>query len=125
MKKQLTRCYRLFVDGPGTFNSEIYLVGGGGYGFELATCTSCGEVFVLNREDPGIRSRSLTDLVPLTLCPKCGTELRVSLSPYPETFVARDGSLGSYVSSRVPPDAESLVREMWSLEAGDWGPDRR
>lgn len=121
MKRRKLRCYRAFTDVDGTYNNEVFYAAPEGYRLELATCTSCGEVFIVDRENPDVGQRPTSEVDPHIVCPRCGVDLKKSLSPYPETFVGRDGRLGSFIPpSVIPPDKESVVMDLWALESKDW-----
>ncbi len=118
MNKRKTRCYVAYCDAGGIFNNEVFYTASEGYRIDLATCTKCGAVFVLDRENPATANRSLNDLTAKLHCPECGCALDESIRSYPDTFVGKGGHLGSFKPSRIiPPDEQSHVFDFWELEA--------
>ncbi|OQX67402.1 MAG: hypothetical protein B6A08_15630 [Sorangiineae bacterium NIC37A_2] len=121
MRRRKVRCYRAFAEGAGTFNNEVFYIATEGYRIELASCTCCGEVFAVDRENRNIGARALREVSASVACPGCGTVLRDSISAYPEVFLARNGKLGCFSPPTIiPPDEESAVMEFWALEIEDF-----
>jgi hypothetical protein len=116
MKREKIRCYRDYAWAGDVANNEVYYLAAEGRAWELATCTHCGELFFLDREDPAIGKRSLSDIAGGESCPGCGTELRLTIARYPQTFLAPNGQLGSFhPSGRIPKDSDSSIRDLWRL----------
>jgi hypothetical protein len=122
MRRHQIRCYEAFVEGAGVYNNRAFYSAGDTYRSALATCTAYGEVFIVDREDPGVGNRLLTEVRADRPCPACGVPLYSSLSSYPTTFRAENGRIGSCEEpTRIPPDQESVVLTLWALTADDWG----
>jgi hypothetical protein len=116
MKRRLVRCYRGFGSLPGRANIEVVYTIPEMYLIKLFTCVECGEVFVIDFENPALAGKTAEQISGNTLCPKCNTSLAESIRPYPEDFRADDGRVGHFEPDRIiPPDSESLVREFWEL----------
>jgi hypothetical protein len=105
------------VKGGGVYNNRVVYPAADGYRLELATCVRCGELFLVDRENPLIGLQQVGRLGAGVPCPKCGNDLGECLRDYPANFVAGNGRLGSFSPpSWVPPDDESVVLEFWLLE---------
>lgn len=118
MKPRQVRCYRGFASVPGRFNIEVlYTVPDFGYWSRLFTCIECGEIFVIDFENPSFAGKTAEQIAGDAVCPKCGKSLRETIRPYPEHFRTDDGQVGHFEPERIiPPDSESLVKEV--LEIG-------
>jgi len=117
MKKRLVRCYRGFASVPGRTNIEVfYTVPDFGYSNKLFTCMECGELFMIDFENPAFAGKATEQIAANSLCPKCGKSLGETVCAYPETFRTDDGRIGNFQPDRIiPPDSESLVKEVWEL----------
>src|SRR4051794_40107649 len=121
MRRLKIRCYTAYVEARGIFNNEVIYTVPEGYRLDLASCTSCGEIFVVDREDPAIGDRPLSAVRDDVSCPGCGSALNEAMEPYPDVFIASDGLLATFQRpSNIPPDADSSVREFWALEPAEW-----
>lgn len=118
MKPRLVRCSRGFASLPGKANIEVlYTVPDFGYGNKLFTCIECGELFVIDFENPNFAGKTAEQIASNAACPKCGKPLRETICAYPESFRADDGRVGHFEPDRIiPPDSESIVKEL--LEIG-------
>lgn len=117
MKPRLVRCYRGFASLPGRFNIEVfYTVPDMGYWNKLFTCIECGELFVIDFENPNFAGKTAEQIAGNVACPKCRKPLRETIRPYPEHFHADDGRVGNFEPERIiPPDSESLVKEFLEI----------
>jgi hypothetical protein len=116
MKPSLTRCFRGFASVPGRWNIEVFYTMPDIYFAKLCTCVQCGESYVIDFENPRIAGKTVQQIAGDALCPRCGSPLRDTIQPYPETFRTEDGRLGSFDPGRtIPPDSESLVKEFLEL----------
>jgi DNA-directed RNA polymerase subunit RPC12/RpoP len=116
MKKRLVRCFVGFGTTGGRSNIEVFYVVPEMYAKALYTCLECGEVFVADLENPAFAGRESAEVVKGTRCPSCNADLNQTISCYPQTFRAPDGSLGSFdPGTIIPPDNESLVREFFEI----------
>lgn len=118
MKTRLVRCYRGFASLPGKANIEVfYIAPDFGYATKLFTCIECGELFIIDFENPNFAGKTAEQIAGNTMCPKCGKPLRETIRAYPENFRAEDGRVGDFEPDRIiPPDSESIVKEF--LEIG-------
>ena len=116
MNKRLVRCYEGFGSTDRRSNVEVFYIIPEMYAKALYTCTECGEVFVADLENPAFAGREVADVVKGMNCPSCNADLSATISSYPKTFRAPDGSLGSFdPGTIIPPDSESLVREFFEI----------
>ena len=59
MKPRLVRCYRGFASLPGKANIEVfYTVPDFGYSNKLFTCIECGELFIIDFENPNFAGKT-------------------------------------------------------------------
>src|SRR5206468_3294576 len=76
MKPRLVRCYRGFASLPGKANIEVfYTVPDFGYSNKLFTCIECGELFIIDFENPNFAGKTAEQIAATALCPKCGKRL--------------------------------------------------
>lgn len=117
MKRRLVRCYRGFAAVAGKANIEVfYTAPDFGYFSKLFTCIECGELFVIDFENPAFAGKTAEQIAVSVVCPKCGKPLSETIRAYPETFRTDDGRIGHYEPDRIiPPDSESLVKEFWEI----------
>ena len=118
MKPRLVKCFRGFASVPGRFNIEVfYTVPDFGYWNKLFTCIECGELFIIDFENPNFAGKTAEQIAANAQCPKCGKRLEETIRAYPESFRAEDGRVGHFEPERIiPPDSESIVKEF--LEIG-------
>ncbi|MCW3088600.1 MAG: hypothetical protein JWQ78_1986 [Sediminibacterium sp.] len=118
MEKKPIRCYKEFAHVyPGIYNYEVYcMIYEGWSNFSLVTCMNCGELFVIDWENPLTEKRSIESLAENKLCPSCNIPLKESIKEYPQNIRLKDGKVGSFaVSNRIPEDDESLVMNFYTL----------
>jgi DNA-directed RNA polymerase subunit RPC12/RpoP len=117
MKPRLVRCYRGFASLPGKANIEVfYTVPDFGYGKKLFICIECGELFIIDFENPNVAGKTAEQIAANARCPKCGKRLEETIRAYPESFRADDGRVGYFEPDRIiPPDSESMVKEFLEI----------
>jgi len=117
MKPRLVRCFRGFASLSGQFNTEVfYTVPDFGYWNKLFICIECGELFVIDMDNPAVAGKTIEQIASNASCPNCGKRLAETIRVYPEYFRAEDGRIGHFDSGRViPPDSESLVKEFLEI----------
>ncbi|HLP20899.1 MAG TPA: hypothetical protein VK174_11390 [Chitinophagales bacterium] len=116
MKKRKMRVYSTFVEAHGKYNNEIFCPVQDGYKLLLAICTNCGELFVIDMENPLTCNLTVRDIAKHSLCPQCNSPLFATLERYPETFVTKDNQVGHYVTqSYIPTDDETKIIEAWEI----------
>jgi hypothetical protein len=117
MRTRLVRCYRGFASVAGRANIQVfYTLPDFGYSTKLFTCIECGELFVIDFENPAFAGKTAEQIAASAACPKCGKPLSETIRAYPKTFRTEDGRIGHFEPDRIiPPDSESLVREFWEV----------
>ena len=117
MNKCLIRCYRGYAIVGSRHNEEVlYTLPSGYSNKDLYSCVSCGELFSIDQEAVHHTKHTIKSVIRNLKCPSCSSKLSESLKPYPATFLASDGSIGHYQPERrIPPDSESLIKEVWDL----------
>jgi len=116
MKMRQVRCYRGFASLGARWNIPVFYVLPEMYRIELFICTQCGEIYVVDFENPKHHGRSIEFISGSSCCQKCGQSLGEILRSYPETFRTDDGQIGHFEASRIiPPDSESLVKDFLEL----------
>lgn len=101
----------------GKANIEVfYTVPDFGYWTRLFTCIECGELFVIDFENPVFAGKTAEQITVDALCPACGKSLSETIRAYPEHFRTDDGQVGHFEPDRMsPPDSESLVKEFLEI----------
>lgn len=118
MKKKKIRCYRTFAQvAPNVFNYPVYFMAYEGWSnFSLATCINCGELFVIDWENPKTKGLSVQNIVGSIKCPNCKVFLKDTIKDYPRTIRLSDGKLGSYIpGTDIPPDHESHIVDFFEI----------
>jgi DNA-directed RNA polymerase subunit RPC12/RpoP len=101
---------------PNRFNIEVFYTVPEMYLIKLFTCIECGELFVIDFENPAFAGKSAEEIAGNVRCPQCGRLLRETIRPYPENFRV-DEQVGHFAPDRsIPPDSESMVKEILELE---------
>lgn len=113
MKKRIIRCFQSFASLSGKYNIEVfYTVPDFGHWNKLFTCIECGELFVVDLENPIFANKDDKQIAGNISCPKCGKSLSETIRPYPENFRTDDGQIGHFnPGNYIPSDNESLVHE--------------
>ena len=117
MRKRQVRCYSGYANVGTVANVKVYFTFSEAYDLRLFSCLSCGEIFVIDYENPGLHNKSYSQVAVGQLCPRCGSNLGSVLSPYPDQFYYLDGKIGEFEKPRIiPNDNESEVREFFEIE---------
>jgi hypothetical protein len=118
MEKIKVRCYKAFGNVyPGVYNYPVYYFAYEGWSNKtFATCIHCGELFVVDWENPKTKGMSVYEMEYSEDCPKCNVALKDTLKNYPEVIWISEGKLGSFKPDQViPPDSESFLMEVYYL----------
>ena len=118
MNKKKIRCYEVYVQvANNIYNYPVYLVVYEGWShFSLATCNNCGELFVIDWENPATKGLSIIDISSTINCPKCKISLKETIRDYPKTIKLPNGLMGSYIpDTMITPDTESFIMEFYEL----------
>lgn len=119
MKQRLVRCCRGYASLPGMANIEVFYVQPDMYLLKLVTCIVCGEIFVIDLENPKLACKEFKEIAGNSSCPNCSHMLSETLRAYPETFRAEDGRIGTFSPSRIIiPDSESIIKSLYEIGAG-------
>jgi DNA-directed RNA polymerase subunit RPC12/RpoP len=117
VKLRKVRCYRGLASARGKFSIEVLYTVAEMYLVKLYSCVECGEIFVIDFENPNFAGKTADEIADDQACPKCGKPLRETILPYPENFRTDDGGIGHFVPSHIiPPDAESFVKQFIELD---------
>jgi hypothetical protein len=102
---------------PGVYNYPVYvLFHEGSSHFSFVTCTNCGELFVIDWENPKTKGLTLRDIAASTNCPTCNSPLRDTLRDYPQTIKLPNGQFGSFTPDNyIPPDNETIIVEFFEI----------
>jgi hypothetical protein len=118
MKKKKIRClikYENVV--PGLYNYKIFLPLNSGWSSNsLVTCTNCGELFVIDWENPETKNLSIKQIAASTFCPSCNVVLSKQLASYPKTIRISENLFGSFNDNVISiQDEESEFVEFYEL----------
>jgi hypothetical protein len=119
MTKRKVRCFNKLANVyPGIFNYPVYYVAYEGWSnYSFATCISCGELFVIDWENPETEGLNINEIAGSESCPKCNSFLRDTIRNYPKAIKLPDGKIGSYIpDTYIPPDDESLIVEVFEIK---------
>jgi DNA-directed RNA polymerase subunit RPC12/RpoP len=117
MNKIQVRCVRGFGVIGKQYNIEVLSpLSGFGYSKKSYCCSGCGELFVLDLENPSLKgSKELPSNLNAT-CPKCNILLKGHLFPYP-AYVFLNGSVETMDVSTISYERDSSsIHEFWLIE---------
>lgn len=118
MRTKKVGCYRATVTWGGHSEDIVYTLPDSGYEIVLYSCLGCGARFAAEPEAVHHFGVSLEERTSGATCPKCGAALADVLQPYPQNFLATDGTIGSFELPReYPPDEERTTAEVWDLDS--------
>ena len=84
--------------------------------FSLVTCIKCGEIFVIDLENPKTFEKSINEIASTNTCPNCNSFLRDSLSKYPKSIKLPNGKIGSFIPQNIiPKDEETFLIEFYEI----------
>jgi hypothetical protein len=121
MKRKRIRCYERFIDPiAGVYNIKIFDVVYEGFSnCKLYICRSCGELFVIDWDNPQTKHRSYPEMCGILECPACRNLLSVTLFPYPENIRLHSGRIvRRNLANGIPPDNETIIRDFYEIEPG-------
>jgi hypothetical protein len=101
----------------GVYNYKVFLpLKSGWSNYSLVTCTNCGEMFVIDWENPETKNLNLKQIAGSTLCPTCNVVLSSHLANYPATIRISENLFGSFINDTVlNEDEESEIIEFYEL----------
>lgn len=88
MQRKKIRCFIKYENiANGVYNFRVFLpVKSGWSNNSLVTCTNCGELFVIDWENPETKNLSVKQIASSNTCPSCNVLLSKFLASYPETI---------------------------------------
>lgn len=95
MNKRAVRLYKTCVDTTAEYNAEIFFLMQDGYAMQLFQCGRCGELFILDLEDPATPGKPYRQHLQGKDCPACGAALEESAYCYPRHYRTRSGAIGA------------------------------
>jgi hypothetical protein len=119
MTKRKVRCFKKLANVyPGIFNYPVYYLTYEGWSnYSFATCINCGELFVIDWENPQTEGLNINEIAGSESCPVCNAFLRDTIRDYPQTIKLPDEKIGSYMpDTYIPPDDESLIIEVFEIK---------
>jgi hypothetical protein len=117
MKRRKVLCFLFYVESNDSFSNEVYIPNTGGWvALELAICINCGELFVIDRENPKLTYLKLEQVGNGKVCPSCQSNLENTLKPYPLNFLTKQRRIGSFPTPLYISDyQETKIIEIWEL----------
>lgn len=86
------------------------------WGHDLYICAKCGYVYAVSIELQVYLGPPIEDVIEKKKCSGCQTLLAKSIHIYPDTFVAKDGSLKKWERPfEIPRAEDSLILEFEDL----------
>jgi hypothetical protein len=116
--KRKIRCYITLAHvALNVYNYPVYVLFHEGWShFSFVTCTNCGELFVIDWENPENKGLPIRNIAASNNCPTCNSLLRDTLQDYPQTIKLPTGEFGSFTPDHhVPPESESLIVEFFEI----------
>jgi len=118
MKKKKIRCFKIYESiGNSTYNYEIIIpLKSGWCNNTLVTCKNCGELFVIDWENPATENLSILDIAGSSVCPTCQSQLKDIVASYPHTIRVSEGVFGSFNESGIThSNVQTEVLEFYEL----------
>jgi hypothetical protein len=118
MQKKKIRCLIKYENiALGVYNYKIFLpLKSGWSNNSLVTCTNCGELFVIDWENPETENLSVKQIAGSTLCPSCNVVLSTCLASYPATIRISENQFGSFNDEAISnEDEKSEIVEFYEL----------
>lgn len=118
MKKRSIRCYKEYANVyPNVYNHLVYFPSREGWSsFSFVSCMNCGEIFVIDWENPITKGMSILEIAGSCPCPTCGLQLKDTIKDYPKNIKLPNGKIGSFKPSNITSsDEESLVLDFFEI----------
>lgn len=119
MQKKKIRCsIRYEYIASGVYNFKVFLpIKSGWSNNSLFTCKNCGELFVVDWENPETKNLSVQEIAGSTLCPSCNVNLSKQLASYPNTIRISEYLFGSLNDNIIiSEDEDSEIIEFYELK---------
>lgn len=100
MKKKKIRCKKVYeCVRANLYNYEIIIPDRIGWTHPiLVTCRNCGELFVIDWENPATHNLNIFDIAGTQSCPTCNSNLGETIASYPQTIRISGGVFGSFTN---------------------------
>jgi len=118
MQKKKIRCLIKYENvGLGIYNYKVFLpLKGGWSNNSLVTCTNCGELFVIDWENPETENLTVKQIAGSTLCLACNVVLSMYLADYPATIRISENQIVSFNTEAISnQDKGSEIVEFYEL----------
>ena len=118
MQKKKIRCLIRYENiAFGVYNYKVFLpLKSGWSNNSLVTCRNCGELFVIDWENPETENLSIKQIAGSTLCPSCNVVLSTHLASYPATIIISENLFGSFNNDTISnEDEKSEIVEFYEL----------
>lgn len=115
MKKKKIRCFKIY--GNNSYNYEIIIpLKSGWSNNSIVTCKKCGELFVIDWENPATNNLSIQEIAGTSKCPKCQSPLTKQIANYPETIRISEDVFGSFNDDSVDySNDQTEIFELYEL----------
>ena len=118
MKKRSIRCYKEYVNlYPNIYNYLVYFpLREGWSSFSFVSCMNCGEIFVIDWENPLTKGMSISETASNSTCPTCGMPLKETIKDYPQNIKMSNGEIGRFsLINYSTSNEESLVLDFFEI----------
>jgi uncharacterized Zn-finger protein len=118
MTKKKIRCLIKYENvALGVYNHKVFIpLKSGWSNNSLVTCTNCGELFVIDWENPETKNLSVQQIAGSSLCPSCNVVLSSYLASYPATIKISENQFGSFNDKFISNEVEgSEIVEFYEL----------
>jgi len=118
MEKRKVACYQVLAHvAPGVYNYPVYcMIYEGWSNFSLTTCINCGELFVIDWENPLTNSLTVQQVASLNKCPTCDSLLKETIRSYPSSIKLPNNQIGTFTpGNRIPSDNETLIMDFFEI----------
>jgi len=117
MQRKKIRCFIKYVNvAPGIYNYKVYLpIKSGWNNHSLATCINCGELFIIDWENPETENLNLKQIAGSKRCPSCNVVLDTHLANYPATIRISKNLFGTFREDSVSNEEDSEIVEFYEI----------
>lgn len=118
MKQKKIGCFKIYESiGHNTHNYEVIIPLKSGWSNNtLVTCKKCGELFVIDWENPATKNLSIQEIAGSSECPVCKSLLKDQIANYPDTIRISDGVFGDFHGNIInAPDNQTEILEFYEL----------
>lgn len=118
MKKKKIRCFKICANiGHNNYNYEVIIpLKSGWNNNSIVTCKKCGELFVIDWENPAAANLSIQEIAGASKCPTCQSQLANQVTNYPEIIRVSEGIFGSFNEDFAEySDEQTEIFELYEL----------